>query len=43
MMNMDQFLAEIEIAKMLTAYAWALDAKDLESSMSLFTDDVRFD
>lgn len=42
-MNLDQLLAEMEIAKMLTAYAWALDGKDIETSMSLFTDDVRFD
>jgi len=42
-MDIETMLAEAEIAKMLTVYAWALDNKDIETSMGLFAEDVRFD
>lgn len=40
---MQQWLAEAELAKLHIAYAWALDAKDVESILSLFSENVRFD
>lgn len=36
-------LAEVEIARLATTYAWAVDAKDIDTLMTIFSRDAQYD
>lgn len=39
----DGIAAQMEIAQLTTTYAWAVDAKDIEKMMSIFSEDAVYD
>ncbi|HND15024.1 MAG TPA: nuclear transport factor 2 family protein [Pseudomonadales bacterium] len=36
-------LAEVEIARLATTYGWAVDAKDIDTLMTIFSEDAEYD
>lgn len=38
-----ELLAELEIARLAITYAWAVDAKDIDTLMTIFSEDAEYD